>query len=340
MSTQKRNIWLDNVKGFLIICVVAGHFLESGIDYHSNMCKSLFLFIYSFHMPLFVFASGLMCEHAIQTKERFCKKLANFAGLYVLLKLLIFPFQRLTSPGLTFSLVKTDGVPWYLFAMCVFYTCAYLLRHVDKLKILAIAVLAALLAGYDNGIGDVFAFSRCLVFFPWFVLGWMCNVNKLEYQLHRPVMQILAPVTVLAFFIICRLNIDSFYIFRRFFTGRSSYEALLDDAGEVGILFRLSAYMITFIISVCILSIIPRHKIFHLDALGKESMSIYFFHRPVLFYLEYVETYPFLYQHFHGWANILWLIIAIILVIILAQPLFEKPFKIYNAWIQQRVHVS
>ena len=31
MSTQKRNIWLDNVKGFLIICVVAGHFLESGI---------------------------------------------------------------------------------------------------------------------------------------------------------------------------------------------------------------------------------------------------------------------------------------------------------------------
>lgn len=113
-------------------------------------------------MPLFVFASGLMCEHAIQTKERFCKKLANFAGLYVLLKLLIFPFQRLTSPGLTFSLVKTDGVPWYLFAMCVFYTCAYLLRHVDKRKILAIAVLAALLAGYDNGIGDVFAFPGVL----------------------------------------------------------------------------------------------------------------------------------------------------------------------------------
>lgn len=132
-------------------------------------------------------------------KGTLLQKLANFAGLYVLLKLLIFPFQRLTSPGLTFSLVKTDGVPWYLFAMCVFYTCAYLLRHVDKRKILAIAVLAALLAGYDNGIGDVFAFSRCLVFFPWFVLGWMCNVNKLEYQLHRPVMQILAPVTVLAF---------------------------------------------------------------------------------------------------------------------------------------------
>lgn len=340
MSTQKRNIWLDNVKGFLIICVVAGHFLESGIDYHSNMCKSLFLFIYSFHMPLFVFASGLMCEHAIKTKERFCKKLASFAGLFVLLKLLIFPFQRLNNPDLTFSLVKTDGVPWYLFAMCVFYTCAYLLRNMDKRKVLAISFFIALMAGYDNGIGDVFAFSRCLVFFPWFVLGWMSDVNKLEFQLHRRSLRILAPIIVLTFFILCRVNIDSFYIFRRFFTGRNSYEALLDDAGKIGILFRLSAYMITFIIGVCIMSIIPRRKLFHLDVLGKKSMSIYFFHRPVLFYLEYAETYPFLYQHFHGWANILWLIIAIILVIILAQPLFEKPFKIYNAWIQQRVHVS
>lgn len=340
MSAQKRNIWLDNVKGFLIICVVAGHFLESGIDYHSSMCKSLFLFIYSFHMPLFVFASGLMCEHAIRTKECFCKKLASFAGLFVLLKLLIFPFQRLNNPDLTFSLVKTDGVPWYLFAMCVFYTCAYLLRSFDKRKILVFAIAVALMAGYDNGIGDVFVFSRCLVFFPWFVLGWMCDADKLEFQLHKRSMRILAPIIVLIFFILCRVNIDSFYIFRRFFTGRSSYEALLDDAGEIGILFRLSAYMITFIIGVCILSIIPQRKFLHLDVLGKESMSIYFFHRPVLFYLEYAETYPFLYSRFHGWANILWLIIAVMLVIILAQPLFEKPFKVYNAWIKRRVHAS
>ena len=57
VSVQKRNIWLDNVKGFLIICVVAGHFLESGIDYDSNMCKSLFLFIY------IQFPHAVVCIH-------------------------------------------------------------------------------------------------------------------------------------------------------------------------------------------------------------------------------------------------------------------------------------
>ena len=75
MSAQKRNIWLDNVKGFLIVCVVAGHFLESGIDYHSSMCKSLFLFIYSFHMPLFVFVSGYFSKKIYKDGQYNFKKI-------------------------------------------------------------------------------------------------------------------------------------------------------------------------------------------------------------------------------------------------------------------------
>ena len=121
MSTQKRNIWLDNVKGFLIICVVAGHFLESGIDYHSNMCKSLFLFIYSFHMPLFVFASGLMCEHAIQTKERFCKKLANFAGLVEAADLSIPTADQSRTYIFTCENRRRSVVPFR--HVCILYMC-------------------------------------------------------------------------------------------------------------------------------------------------------------------------------------------------------------------------
>lgn len=338
MSASKRNIWLDNVKGFLIICVVVGHFLESGIDYSSDTSKALFLFIYSFHMPLFIFTNGLLCEHAIADKELFYKKLITFAGLFLLLKLLIFPFQKLNNPDLQFSLVETDGVPWYLFAMCVFYACAYALRKIEKRKILAVSILLSLFAGYDNGIGDVFVLSRCLVFFPWFVLGWMCKVDKLEEMLHKPIMQILSPVVLVFFLLLCRIQIDSFYIFRRFFTGRSSYDTLLDNDGEMGIFFRLVAYMITFVVSVCVLSILPKCKFLHLDYLGKESLQIYFFHRPVLFFLEYAKTYPFLYRHCNSFTNYLWLGIALVLVIILAQPIFEKPFRKYDSIVRHFMH--
>ncbi len=331
MAVKTRSIWLDNLKGFLIICVVAGHFLESGIDYNSSTCKALFLFIYSFHMPLFIFTSGLMCKHAIQTKQSLQQKIIYFAGLFLILKILIFPFQRLNNPDLKFSLVKTDGVPWYLFAMCIFYILAYMLQKADKRKILFYSVCLALLAGYDNGIGDVFVLSRCIVFFPCFVLGWMCDADTLEDFLHKPILQIITPIVLFGFFIICRLKIDSVYIFRRFFTGRSSYEALLDEQEEIGFLFRLLAYMITFLVSVCILSIIPRRKCFHLDVLGRESLQIYFFHRPILFLLEYMNTYPFLYRHLDPIANYVWLTAALLLVIILAQPVFSIPFQKYNS---------
>lgn len=337
MVAKTRSVWLDNLKGFLIICVVAGHFLENGIDYNSNTCKALFLFIYSFHMPLFIFVSGLLCKHAMQKKEHLHYKIISFAGLFLILKLLIFPFQKLNNPGLRFSLITTDGVPWYLFAMCMFYILAYALQGIDKRKILVVSVCLALFAGYDNGIGDIFVLSRCIVFFPYFVLGWMCDPDMVEGFLHKPILQVLSPVILLTFFIICKQKIDSIYIFRRFFTGRSSYETLLDEQEEIGILFRLLAYMITFIISICILSIIPRRTCFHLDAIGQESLQIYFFHRPVLFLLEYMNMYPYIYLHFRDIANYLWLAASLMLVIILAQPAFSKPFEKYNSFINQKV---
>ena len=46
-----RNVYLDNLKGLLIILVVVGHFTDIALD-DSEAMESLFLMIYSFHMPL------------------------------------------------------------------------------------------------------------------------------------------------------------------------------------------------------------------------------------------------------------------------------------------------
>lgn len=51
-----RNKYFDVIKGYAIILVVLGHVIQNFVpDYKVN---SLFLFIYSFHMPLFVSVSG------------------------------------------------------------------------------------------------------------------------------------------------------------------------------------------------------------------------------------------------------------------------------------------
>lgn len=50
--------YLDNLKGFLIICVILGHAIQFSNPSFDNV--PLFRFIYSFHMPLFMWVSGFV----------------------------------------------------------------------------------------------------------------------------------------------------------------------------------------------------------------------------------------------------------------------------------------
>ena len=68
---MKNRIFLwDNLKFFLICCVVVGHFADQYTDV-SNAYGSIFLFIYSFHMPLFIFISGLFYNDKNLIKKLF-----------------------------------------------------------------------------------------------------------------------------------------------------------------------------------------------------------------------------------------------------------------------------
>ena len=60
-QTQRRTriALFDNIKGLLIILVVAGHMMQP-IHNDNPTLSTTFDIIYLFHMPLFVFMSGLL----------------------------------------------------------------------------------------------------------------------------------------------------------------------------------------------------------------------------------------------------------------------------------------
>lgn len=53
MSDKKRLIWIDSLKGWLMILVVLGHAIQSSLG---DACfqNHLWNLIYSFHMPAFM----------------------------------------------------------------------------------------------------------------------------------------------------------------------------------------------------------------------------------------------------------------------------------------------
>ncbi len=171
---KPREYALDNLRGVLIFLVVLGHLLEISIPFRGSIM--LYRYIYSFHMPLFMFISGYFV--------RFERK--RIAGCYMLA---YFVFQTLyilfgrevMGDKLEFQYITPYWILWYL-ATCTYY---YLLtpfydtdNKIAQAALLLGSVILALWAGKYTNIGYYATFSRAFVFQPWFILGFYCRKNR------------------------------------------------------------------------------------------------------------------------------------------------------------------
>lgn len=78
---MERNCSLDGLKYILIVLVVLGHFIEPS-RYDNQMSTLIYSFIYSFHMPLFIWMNGYFYKHRAfkdeLRKSLFYRDLYNF----------------------------------------------------------------------------------------------------------------------------------------------------------------------------------------------------------------------------------------------------------------------
>lgn len=151
---KERNLKLDNAKGILITLVVIGHMLLP-IQGTTRGVTNFFYMIYAFHMPAFVFISGLLAQriytrvpkpahapaencaprhphHAANVSatqqvttvghfngRRWCSTL----WLYLLFQFILF-FSEIPAYGRTTrfpDFLHTSGAPWYLLALLLWY---------------------------------------------------------------------------------------------------------------------------------------------------------------------------------------------------------------------------
>jgi fucose 4-O-acetylase-like acetyltransferase len=68
-TAESRDVFIDNVKGVLIFLVVLGHVI--GIYTHENFgLFMLWICVYCFHMPLFVYISGVLSKDMEKAGEK------------------------------------------------------------------------------------------------------------------------------------------------------------------------------------------------------------------------------------------------------------------------------
>lgn len=124
MKTKNRNYLIDNSKGLLIFLVVLGHSLEF-IRKDYEVARLLYVFIYEFHMPVFVFISGYLSKNVEKGRRNAVR---NFLTPFLLFNIiwnlitLVGPlflrgeFTELPSEQ-AFSFFTPGWALWYIFAM-------------------------------------------------------------------------------------------------------------------------------------------------------------------------------------------------------------------------------
>lgn len=182
-----RNPHIDNIKTLLIFLVVIGHFADY-ITENSNLSKSLFLFIYSFHMPLFIFLNGYLSNNIFDNHNRLIEKINGYLMLYVCMKISMFFLRHFfLKENIGFDLDTESGVPWYLFALSAYYFITEKIRLFNRKWVLLFSILFSLTCGYDKGIGDFLVLSRIIVFFPFFIMGYTVREQEISLPDYRKI---------------------------------------------------------------------------------------------------------------------------------------------------------
>lgn len=273
---KKRYYLFDNIKFVLMVFVISAHILEPFVD-KSYLCKCLFLFIYSFHMPLFLFLSGLFFKNErIKNKVQFC------LILYVLEKAITTYIRMAFGQAYSFSLFIAKDISWFMLVLAAFNLLSSWLSNIKvEYRILFFTILSCV-AGYDSNLNDYFAIMRVIVYYPFFLLGEGIGIQNILKIRKNKIISAISIIGLIAWVVICFVKTNQAYFLRPLFTGRNPYEEKMLTIGPE---LRLLCYGITCAISLGVICIIPNKSIPIMSESGSRSINGYFWSKPIEYIL-------------------------------------------------------
>ena len=271
---KQRDAYWDNLKILLVTLVVIGHFIDPITD--NLFARSIFLFIYTFHVPLLVFASGVFYSPRHTGAKALFYVCTGFA--MKLLNVLSDRFILCRTPE--FSLLGDAAAPWYMFALAAFVLLRRALGERKLWPFLVGGIAVACAAGYDRTVGDTFYLSRVVVFFPFYLAGSVVDRQRFPAQLKKhPAAWLAAGVALLALGWVCRYRIRDVYLYRHLLTGRNPYA---DAVLPYGALARLGCYAVSAATGLAVMVLTPAKPIPFLSGCGQRTLSVFVWHK--LFY--------------------------------------------------------
>lgn len=322
--TVREQKW-DNLKFILIFLVVLGHIADIYAEI-SPVTGYIRFFIYTFHMPLFIFVSGLFCKNTVNKRKY--NKIFSYLVLYLVIKILNF-FARWAAEGSmpAFRLLYEGSTPWYAFSLFAFCLITIALKNFNKKYVLVLSIIFALIIGYDNKIGDYLCLSRIIVYYPFYYLGYILDAKKVENELNKKSIKIFSILFLIISVIFIVVFYDEINVLKFLFTGRNSYHDVFNCNLPWAFLMRFVCYLFAFLMGCSVIALTPGKMCNGLCAsIGAKSLQIYILHYPLkCLYFGLLNDKFHIDALFTSKIVLYVFIVSIVLMIICALPFWKKP---------------
>ncbi len=284
MAQSKRIEKWDILKFFLIFLVVLGHTIQNFTD-ESGWMNGLFFWMYTFHMPVFIFISGLFSKHTVNEKKY--NKVILFLFLFFISKIILFLSRIIAYGTPSISLFDVGDLPWYMLAMFFFLLITIALKSFDPKYILPLIILIACVAGYDSNVGDTLAIMRVIVFYPFFYAGYCLDPQKIAEFSDKKWVKIASAVVFVVFTVLVFVKVRFLHQFKPLITGRRAFVSL-GKYEKAGGALRLLYYIIVTLVGGSVVCLTPNkltdRKI--ISTFGTRSLQVYMLHYVFIHFVD------------------------------------------------------
>ncbi|WP_346291444.1 acyltransferase family protein [Sphaerothrix gracilis] len=319
-TSTKRDLYWDSAKAWLLYLVILGHFTKGQLEYSATL-SGLTTFIYAFHMPVFIFISGLFSKKIVS--PRF-KEIGSLLAVYVIFQAIYAVyFQSLGKPASLNPFQPNDHL-WYLFALFAWRT---FIPYFRKIKApVAIAILISIVSGFfELGPGLDKAFG----YLPFFVLGYFHSFKKTKNP---------SFLSVAAAFIICFAGIICLVLGKYWLIpGGSIFHFFWKPYGAFGAysmvmpVVRMGAIVSAVTLGYCFLNTVPESKF--MAKLGMYSIYPYLLHN--LFVEAFCQYVPYT----RGLSELIFLALSFLILWLCALERVRSVFKFLvepnMSWLKQ-----
>lgn len=328
---RHRVAYLDNVRFWVMILVVIGHPLLYLVEMPA--ARTLYYWMYLFHMPLFALISGYLSRNFVGTPKQLRRAVSTLVVPYILIETTYQLLNRhlaeqngnaIEGPMM---LLSPKWVAWFLAALMVWRLTTPLWRALRHPII--VSILISLLVPLTE-VPNVFAMHKTLGMLPFYVIGMHFTMERFhrlaEVRVRIAAGLILAAAAVVSWF-------GSPHWSLRWQKWRLSYEEL-HVSPLLGVSIRAALIAAGVVLSLAILSLVPWRRSWT-SPLGERTLYCYLLHGFVVIALaKWLHVFDAM-TTWGAWAIVATMIGATVVAVLLMtqpvkavfHPLFEPKLK-------------